>query len=293
MSQLYFGYGSNLNLSDLRDYEKRYFHTTRFVDSLKILDGIYFLPDYELNFPVYSTSRNGGVLNAYPNFGHVVSGKLFQITDSSLLDRKEGSPNFYQKIPIKVISEKGELKEAFTYVVLNTKPNDYVKPNPKYVEVVSHGMDDFHISSKYQWLQENLLNASENKQTKFLDQVFVYGTLLEGECREKPMNDISSSKSKTKILGKMYDIGSYPAITNGDNEIHGELHMANDPKSIMTLDCIEGFHGYGDSSLYHRKVVTCDGKLCWTYFWNNSVENLSEIESGNWKNRHTNKFENL
>ena len=295
MSRYYFGYGSNLNLDDLREFEMGRQSTTTFVDSLKILDGIYFLVDHQLHFPVKSPGRQGGVLSVYPNLGHVVAGKLFEIDDEKLLDEKEGSPFFYHQIPIKVISESGDIIEAFTYVVKPERCTDFVKPHPDYVSIVSKGMNDFQISKKYPWVLENLLNAAENKQCKFLEHVFVYGTLLEGECREQSMKEISVSVEKTKIHGKMYDIGSFPAILNGSQKIVGELHRIKDSQSLNTLDRIEGFFGFDDSSLYHRKIIFIDGQACWTYFWNGSTENLSEIKSGDWKRRNneSNSFDGI
>ena len=105
MSQFYFAYGSNLNLKDLREFEKRNGINAKksFVDSINISDGIFFLPDYQLQFTVYSEGREGGVLDVTPNVGHVVAGKLFQVDDWNLLDMKEGSPNFYKRISITVI----------------------------------------------------------------------------------------------------------------------------------------------------------------------------------------------
>ena len=46
MSNLYFAYGSNLNIEDLKRYEKRknIEQSESFVNSTKILNGIFFLP---------------------------------------------------------------------------------------------------------------------------------------------------------------------------------------------------------------------------------------------------------
>ena len=86
---LYFGYGSNLNLKDICEWEKK--HTLNkkksFVDSINIFDGIFFLPDYQLQFTVYSDGRKGGVLDVTPKLGHAVAGKLFQVDDWDLWDR--------------------------------------------------------------------------------------------------------------------------------------------------------------------------------------------------------------
>jgi len=135
MSNFYFAYGSNLNLKDLREYEERNFTNAKksFVDSIHISDGIFFLPDYQLQFPVYSKGREGGVVDVTPNVGHVVAGKLFQVDDWNLLDMKEGSPNFYKRISITVIGENGKTFDAITCVVNSEKQEGYQKPHEDWV----------------------------------------------------------------------------------------------------------------------------------------------------------------
>ena len=78
---LYFAYGSNLNLKDLGKFERKKFPNREklFEDTTNILDGIFFLPDYQLQFPVKSPSRNAGVLDVTPKLGHAVVGKLFEV----------------------------------------------------------------------------------------------------------------------------------------------------------------------------------------------------------------------
>ena len=80
-----------------------------FVDSINILDGMFFLPDYQLQFPVKSPSREAGVLDVTPKLGHAVAGKLFEVENWNLLNAKEGAPSFYKKIPVTVIDENGSL----------------------------------------------------------------------------------------------------------------------------------------------------------------------------------------
>ena len=101
---LYFAYGSNLNLHDLREWERDHGYATNgeksFVDSIRILDGIFFLPDRQLKFPYKSVRREGGVLDVAPKLGHAVAGKLFEVENWNLLDAKEGAPHVYKKIKI-------------------------------------------------------------------------------------------------------------------------------------------------------------------------------------------------
>ena len=154
---LYFAYGSNLNLKDLGEFERDKFPNREksFEDTTNILDGIFFLPDYQLQFTYKSIKREGGVLDVVPKLGHAVAGKLFEVNDWNLLDAKEGAPSVYEKIEITVIDENGKTFDAFTYVVTSKNKVEYVKPNQKYVGIVSDGYEEFGISQKFPWPHGN------------------------------------------------------------------------------------------------------------------------------------------
>lgn len=293
MSCYYFGYGSNLDLDDLRRFEIEHFDSESFSDSLEVLDGIFFLPDYELEFPVFSASRNCGVLNVRKNLGHVVAGKLFKVDSLDVLNRKEGCSSsgtgFYDRVSVSVIDECGKIHDAITYVVSSEK-NCYVEPSDDYVQFVLNGYQKYEISSKYPFAKNNLLNASKNQQTTPINSVFIYGTLLEGESREHHMSQFSVQKIKTKISAKMFDIGSYPAIILEPGIVHGELHQIEPVEELDTLDHIEGFDGYVSECLYYRVLINTENGLTWTYVWNGSVTNLNEIPNGDWKNRNNEKL---
>ncbi len=288
MSNFYFAYGSNLNLKDLREYEKRNAVNEKksFVDSINILDEIFFLPDYQLQFSVYSKGREGGVLDVTPKVGHVVAGKLFEVDNWDLLNAKEGSPNVYKRISITVIDENGKTFDAFTYVVNSKNKREYEKPNQNYVKVVSEGYKEFGILDKFPWANENLIFASENKKCKMIDSMFVYGTLRKQECREQIMNKISLDSKNITINAKMYDIGAFPAITLEEGMVYGEIHkIKENSNSFETLDCVEGFTKYDESSLYHRILINSSEGICWTYVWNDTTENYKIIQSGDWRTR--------
>ncbi len=287
MSNFYFAYGSNLNLKDLREYEKNAVNEKKsFVDSINILDEIFFLPDYQLQFSVYSKGREGGVLDVTPKVGHVVAGKLFEVDNWDLLNTKEGSPNFYKRISITVIDENGKTFDAFTYVVNSKNKREYEKPNQNYVKVVSEGYKEFGILEKFPWANENLISASENKKCKMIDSMFVYGTLRKQEGREQIMNKISLDSKNITINAKMYDIGAFPAITLEEGMVYGEIHkIKEESNSFETLDCVEGFTEYDESSLYHRILINSSEGICWTYVWNDTTENYKIIQSGDWRTR--------
>ena len=288
MSQLYFAYGSNLNLKDLREFEKRNGINEKksFVDSIKILDGVFFLPDYQLQFPVYSNIRKGGVLDVTPNVGHAVAGKLFEVENWDLLNLKEGSPNFYKKTSITVIDENGKTFDAFTYVVNSKNKRDFVKPNQNYVKVVSDGYKEFGILDKFPWANDNLISASENNECKMIDSMFVYGTLRKQESREQIMNKISLGSKNITVNAKMYNIGAFPAIVLEEGTVYGEIHKIRDESSSFhIIDCVEGFTEYNESSLYYRILINSSQGICWTYVWNDTTDSYKIIQSGDWSKR--------
>ena len=288
MSDFYFAYGSNLNLKDLREYEKRkgINEEKSFVDSINISNGVFFLPDYQLQFPIYSNGRKGGVLDVTQKVGHAVVGKLFEVENWDLLDLKEGSPNFYKRISITVIDENGKTFDAFTYVVNSKRKNEYEKPNQNYVKIVSDGYKEFKILEKFPWAHDNLVSASENKECKMIDSVFVYGTLRKQEEREQIMNSVSLGSKNITIKAKMYDIGAFPAITLEDGIVYGEIHkIKQNPSSFDIIDGVEGFTKYNESSLYHRILINSSEGVCWTYVWNNTTDSYKIIQSGKWGTR--------
>ncbi len=256
-----------------------------FAQSVEVQNGIYFLPDYQLEFSVWSSSRDGGVLNVNPNIGHAVAGKIYEINDWTLLDTKEGFPGFYKKIDVDVISESGKIIKAVTYVINENKRDSFQCPNPKYVQIVSKGYENFKISEKYPWALDNLIKASENANPKMIDNVFFYGTLRKGESRESITNKISKDMKEIYINAKMYDVGPYPAITLENGLVVGELHTVNNAESILRLDGVEGFNGYDTESLYLRVLQNHQGTPFWTYVWNDKTDNLEEIPTGDWKNK--------
>jgi len=278
----YFAYGSNLNLSDLKKFRNG--QGESFVNSLKISDQIFFLPDHELAFQAYSNSRDGGILNVKQMKGHVVAGKIYEIPDLGLLELKEGAPNFYKKINVKVFSEDGSLEDAITYVLNEELVKDFVKPNSKYVDIVLQGYSDFKINSKYPFTKINLINSSLNKKTLYIDRIFVYGTLRKTQSRQHVMDNLSTKLSHYTLEAKMYDVGSYPGIVLGGGKAFGEIHTVK-PEAFEKLDTIENFVGYDEDSLFIRVLVNSQQGLFWTYVLNQKTNDLKEIPSGDWVNR--------
>ena len=89
--------------------------------------------------------------------------------------------------------------------------------------------------------------------------MFVYGTLKRGEVRQRMWPHAPTEVREATLQAALFDLGPYPAITSGDDEVAGELwyviaeHME---ATLAALDEIEGY-GQGGVDLYVRRVVTC------------------------------------
>lgn len=89
--------------------------------------------------------------------------------------------------------------------------------------------------------------------------IFVYGTLKRGQVRERmwPKEPVRVEVATT--LGRLFDLGPYPALVSGDDVVEGELwHDSSDDidETLQTLDEIEEVHPNGQG-LYERRIVTC------------------------------------
>jgi gamma-glutamylcyclotransferase (GGCT)/AIG2-like uncharacterized protein YtfP len=97
------------------------------------------------------------------------------------------------------------------------------------------------------------------------DVLFVYGTLKIGQSRGGLFSEMISGGFEIKqatIKGKLYDLGPYPAVVEGEDTVHGEAVVLKDgliDKMIPVLDRIEGYYGEGSShNLYNRVTTTAE-----------------------------------
>ena len=295
MSDYHFGYGSNL---DLDDWKKWCDDHGRKSNEMQVEPGIFFLPDYELDFHYKSGSRDGGALDVVERPGHVVAGKLFKVTGDgwASLDAKEGAPNYYRQEKVVVLSENGEQRTAITYVVTQAKDEKkHVPPALGYIEIVERAYDHYGITKSHPWAKEQLAASGKGKVTKSaVDHLFTYGTLRDGEERSGILSKFSIKVYKDcKIRGKLINLqgGRYPGLISGDGSVVGEIHHTPDIENALKdendgLDMIEGFNGYGEKDPLFRRILTYSNDIpCWTYVYAGSPDDGSVIESGDWLKR--------
>ncbi len=98
--------------------------------------------------------------------------------------------------------------------------------------------------------------------TNQLAQVFAYGTLKNGQCRQHYWAHRPREVALGWIHGALFDTGPYPALDVGDDLVAGELWMFEDDQIdeiLHVLDDEEGYYGPASSAnLYTRRIVTCE-----------------------------------
>jgi gamma-glutamylcyclotransferase (GGCT)/AIG2-like uncharacterized protein YtfP len=110
-----------------------------------------------------------------------------------------------------------------------------------------------------------------------LHAVFVYGTLKRGECRARYWPHPPICVDSATVRGRLYDLGPYPALGQGDDVVRGEVwHLAPEhmAETLRVLDEVEGASQL-KSAYYRRIVVACrldDGSECqaWAYEFGDS-----------------------
>lgn len=156
---------------------------------------------------------------------------------------------------------------------------------PQFSEMIKN------ISSKFQDMESEgkflgPWGESYESQIKSINEyfcqrkVFVYGTLMSGECNHHYMSDSVCLGPATVHGYDMYDVGWYPAITEGDNLIIGELYQVP-LEDMPSIDMLEG-----EGSLYAKKcetVTDAEGKTTFAlvYVYLGDCSDLKRISS--WK----------
>jgi len=287
-NQFYFAYGSNLNLADWHGWcEERGYPR----DLLKPVQTAV-LPDHELSFSHYSTTRRGGALNVVEAIGKGIEGVVFEVTDPDgweALDKKEGAPFCYQRQPVHLLDDWGGQFEATTYLLPAERVRPHEEPTAEYVDAVASGLRDFDLDD------QALRAAAVNREAPFLtDGVFCYGTLMRFESRFDCLKEFQIECALlASTPGRLVDLGVYPGMleaVDADEDVAGEFFRVRDlAGALSTLDRIEGFRGFdtGDS-LFARRLVQVhvgEGRLrcAWVYVFLGPEG--SAIESGCWRNQ--------
>lgn len=113
--------------------------------------------------------------------------------------------------------------------------------------------------------------------------VFVYGTLMRGDCRHGALEGQQFVGCGTTVAAyRMYDVGSYPALVEADGgrSITGEVWRV-DAACLARLDEVEGV----DEGLYARRSIRMqppfDHEAVEAYFFLQSTAGMRDC-GGRW-----------
>ena len=134
---LYFAYGSNLSIRQMR----------RRCPGSEVV-GRARLPDYRLGFTRYATKRKGGVADIVPEPGAEVWGALYTVDDAGMesLDQFEGVPRAYRRINVSVFDDEGAELVAIAYFA--NKTGEFA-PGREYLGIIITGSRDHSLPDAY------------------------------------------------------------------------------------------------------------------------------------------------
>jgi gamma-glutamylcyclotransferase (GGCT)/AIG2-like uncharacterized protein YtfP len=119
--------------------------------------------------------------------------------------------------------------------------------------------------------------------------IFVYGTLCRGQFRNDVLKE-SEYLGLALCKGVLKDVGSYPALIDGDGQVIGEVYRIDPDIVLPILDRIEGyFKNDENGSLYLRLDLPVrllsTGKWVDTiaYIFNRDAEDLKTIPNGDYR----------
>ncbi len=280
-SHLYFGYGSNLSAEDWEAYCQRKGADPRVLRDLQPA----WLLDHRLEFDFHSHSRKGGAANIVPGRrGQAVPGALMGLSSDglALMDRKEGHPHVYRRHPAEVNTLDGVTHAVQTYSVTSgARASTLMAPSSYYESLLRTGLAQRGLPTTP--LDASLLGLDSSGHS--IEHVFVYGTLLPGECRGNVLEGFNPTASQAaQVTADLRHLGSYPGLVPGPGTVHGRLYSFQDPAAALTtLDSIEGFQP-GKPSLYRRVVIlakTSSGPH-WASTYVYDGDDGVPIPNGNW-----------
>ncbi|WP_448583997.1 gamma-glutamylcyclotransferase family protein [Thermocrinis sp.] len=150
MAVYYFAYGSNMNLSQMRERCKNTWERIE----------VGYVEGYRLVFNGWSGKWNGGVADLVEDPSGKVWGVLFKLESFDCLDKHEGYPSVYNRKKLIVIVPKLRRKfEAEAYI--KTSKEDESKPSESYINTIIEGAKENGLPEDWIAFLESHRNVSD------------------------------------------------------------------------------------------------------------------------------------
>lgn len=122
------------------------------------------------------------------------------------------------------------------------------------------------------------------------EHLLVYGTLKQGYKNFHALNLTGKMQliTETEVKGALYNLGSYPGLTEGSHDVAVELHKILDSSVMPLLDQLEGWHANDDHVYYRRECLQINAEEAgsidaWIYLFNQTVTGYPLIPDHCWK----------
>lgn len=116
-----------------------------------------------------------------------------------------------------------------------------------------------------------------------MHKIFVYGTLKQGEANHILLAGRSMFVSENTIKGELFDLGPFPAVKEGEQNVFGEVYIVSE-ETLAELDCLEGH-----PILFERREVSLNFSLdkhdkAFVYFYKEEFHGVvKKLPDGIWK----------
>lgn len=122
------------------------------------------------------------------------------------------------------------------------------------------------------------------------DAFAVYGLLRAGESgfARFGLEQAFAPLGPCLLTGKLYDLGTYPGLVEGEGQVVGEIFEVRDPSVMPRVDAFEDYWPDDPArSRYERRKVRLiePDRDAWVYVWVLGVEDARLIQSGDWFKR--------
>jgi gamma-glutamylcyclotransferase (GGCT)/AIG2-like uncharacterized protein YtfP len=139
--ELYFAYGSNLDIKQVR---------RRCLDCDVKKISIGYLPEHRLAFTQFYEPWGGGVADIVKDSKSCVWGILYELTMDALklLDAYEGYPIDYDRTQHTIMTLEGRRYMAWVYTV-KRKDGDFIPPSKRYINILKQTAKNSEFPKEY------------------------------------------------------------------------------------------------------------------------------------------------
>jgi gamma-glutamylcyclotransferase (GGCT)/AIG2-like uncharacterized protein YtfP len=117
-------------------------------------------------------------------------------------------------------------------------------------------------------------------------RLFAYGTLRRGAPMHALIEHAARFRGRASFAGKLFDLGAYPAVTDGDRRrdvVHGELYELPSEGRRELLDSLDRYEGRSFERV-EREVVCEDGAVvrAFLYLFRGNLASARRVRSGDY-----------